>query len=149
MKRIAIALCTMMLAFVLSTQVNAATPTKAQKRIAYTIKNLKLNNEQKTALTPMLASYLAEVKAAKETYSNLKDKLKNAIDKGTLTDSQAQQLMKAKYEFEAKEVTIKQKYMTKFASAIPYKKVYVCFDLINDKMSKIEGKKQAKDDDDD
>ena len=78
----------------------------------------------------------------------IKGKYKTAIDKGTLTDSQAEQLLKAKFAFDIKEAGIRQKYMPKLATAIPYKKVYYCFDFINDKMSKIEGRKSSQDDED-
>ncbi len=122
---------------------------KAQKRIAYTIKNLKLNAAQAKAVTPILTSYLTEIKVAKKAYSDLKDKYKRDIDKNTLTDNAAQALLNAKFDFDGKESEIKKNYAKKLAAAIPYKKVYYCFDLINDKMSKIEGKKSKGNDDDD
>lgn len=148
MKKLIPVLCTLTFVFCLSISSHAATPTKAEKRIAYTLKNLKLNEAQRKSITPMLKDYLDEIKEAKKTYSNLKDKYKTAIDKGTLTDAQAQQLLQAKFAFDIKEAGIRQKYMSKFATTIPYKKVYLCFDFINDKMSKIEGKKNSQEDED-
>ena len=148
MKRFTLVLCTLTLAFCLGLRAKAASPTKAEKRIAYTLKNLKLNEAQRKSITPILQAYLAEIKEAKKTYSALRDKYKTAIDKGTLTDSQAEQLLKAKFAFDIKAAGIRQKYMPKLATAIPYKKVYYCFDFINDKMSKIEGRKSSQDDED-
>lgn len=146
MKRIAIVLCILSLCLGFTAQ--AASPSKAEKRIAYTLKNLRLNEAQRKSITPLLQAYLSEIKEAKKPYSALKDKYKTAIDKGTLTDAQAEQLLKAKFAFDIKEAGIRQKYMPKFATAIPYKKVYLCFDFINDKMSKIEGRKGSQDDED-
>ena len=148
MKRITLMLCTFTLAFCMGLQVSADSPTKTEKRIAYTIKNLRLNEAQRKSVTPILHSYLSEIKQAKKPYSDLKDKYKTAIEKGTLTDSQAEQLLKAKFAYNIKEAGIRQKYMPKLATAIPYKKVYYCFDYINDKMSKIEGRKSTHDDED-
>ena len=41
-----------------------AAPTKQQKRVAYTIKNLKLDAAAQKSLQPLLMSYLTELKAA-------------------------------------------------------------------------------------
>lgn len=138
----------------ITTNITAANPTKAQKRIAYTIKGLKLNDAQKKSMQPLLASYLDEMHKAKEKYSALKDKYKTAIDNGTINDKAAKAVLDAKFEYEQLELRLKLKYMPKFLEVISAKKVLYCFDLINDKMSKIDGKKSSSksknnDDDDD
>ncbi len=149
MKRLTTIACSLVLMLTISLCAVAQNNSKAQKRIAYTVKNLKLNDTQKKAIVPILTSYLTDIKAAKKTYSELKDKYKKDVDKGTLTDKAAQALLEAKFDFDAKETAIKKQYLPKFASAIPYKKVYQCYDLINDKMSKVEGRKSKSNDDDD
>ena len=138
----------------LATNLSAANPTKAQKKIAYTIKGLKLNDTQKKSMQALLASYLDEIHKAKAKYSALKDKYKSAIDNGTITDKAAKAILDAKFEYEQAEVRIKLKYLPKFSEVIPTKKVLYCYSLINDKMSKIEGKNsssksKSNDDDDD
>lgn len=148
MKRITTTICLLAMLFTFTLNVSAQATSKAQKRIAYTVKNLKLNDAQRKAVTPILTAYLTDVKVAKKKYSDLKDKYKTNIDKGTLTDKMAQALLEAKFEFDGKEAAIKKSYLPKLASAIPYKKVYYCFDLINDKMSKVEGRKSKGNDDD-
>lgn len=129
-----------------------AAPTKQQKRVAYTIKNLKLDATTSKALQPLLLAYLNELKAAQKPYDDLKDKYKNDIDKGTLTDKIATTLLTAKWQAAKNEVAVKQKYEAKFREILSAKKTFYCFSLLNDKMSKIEGTKSNKssaDDDDD
>lgn len=126
-----------------------AAPTKQQKKVAYTLKNLKLDATKQKALQPMLMEYLTEIKAAQKAYDDLKDKYKNDIKNGTLTDKAAQALLTAKWAAAKSETAVKEKYEKKFLTIIPAKKVWFCFDLLNDKMSKVEGKADSKGGDDD
>lgn len=127
-----------------------AAPTKQQKRVAYTIKNLKLDANTAKALQPILVQYLNELKAASKPYEDLKTKYDNDIKKNLLTDKVAETLLKAKWQAAQKETEVKMKYEAKFRSLLSTKKVWYCFSLLNDKMSKIEGTKaNSKDDDDD
>lgn len=142
------------LSFVLMTNhtAQAAEPSKSAKRIAYTIKNLKLNDQQAKALQPILAQYLSEMKVAKKAYKELEDKYKRDIDNGTLTDKAATALLTAKFDCDGKELAVKKKFLPKFQASIPSKKVYLLFDFINDKMSKIDaamGGRSSKNDSDD
>lgn len=148
MRRICTLLTILGVFLTLSINAYAAGPTKTQKRIAYTIKNLKLNATQQKALQPLLVSYCADMKAAKQAYDDLKKKYERDIDNGTLTDNAAKALLTAKFTAENKELEVKKTYQKKFEAVIPAKKVYYCFDLINDKMSKVEGKKKTNDDED-
>lgn len=126
-------------------------PTKQQKKVAYTLKNLKLDAAKTKALQPVLMEYLNEMKTAQKPYDDLKEKYKTSIKNGTLTDKAATALLAAKWTAAKNEVAVKEKFEKKFAALIPAKKVWYCFDLLNDKMSKIEGKADSKagDDEDD
>lgn len=129
-----------------------AAPTKQQKKVAYTIKNLKLDATKAKALQPMLMEYLTELKKVQKPYDDLKEKYKNDIKNGVLTDKAATALLNAKWTAAKAETAVKEKYEKKFQEVISAKKIWYCFDLLNDKMSKIEGtksSKQAEDDDED
>lgn len=129
----------------------AALPVQAQskleKRYAYTLKKLRLDKATEAKFGPILKAYLTEKKEANKKYDDLKDKYKQAEKAGTLTDNQATQLLDAKFECEAKETAVKKKYYTEFLKVVKPKKAYYAFDYSNDKMSKIEGDKNSKDDD--
>ena len=122
----------------------SATPAFAQKKLEkryeYTLKNLKLNKETEAKFGPVLRAYLTEKKAANEKYDNLKDKYKAAEKAGTLTDSQATQLLDAKFECAAKELEVKKKYYEEFKKYLKPKKIFYAFDYASEKISKIEGK---------
>lgn len=149
MKRFqAIIVCIVMLT-VCSTALYAAGPTKSERRIAYTIKNLKLNAQQQKALKPLLATYLDDMKEAKKQHKALEKKYENAIKTGTLTDAQAKALLQAKFESDQKETIVKKSYLPKFTATIPAKKVFLLYDFINDKMSKVDGVKKVKSDNED
>lgn len=126
------------IAFTFATTLRAE--SKLEKRYAYTLKNLKLDKETAAKFGPVLKAYLTEKKAANQKYDDLKDKYKSAEKSGTLTDSQATQLVEAKMECDAKELEVKKKYYEEFRKVLKPKKIYYAFDLSNDKMSKIEGK---------
>lgn len=129
----------------------AALPVQAQskleKRYAYTLKKLRLDKATEAKFGPILKAYLTEKKEANKKYDDLKDKYKQAEKAGTLTDNQATQLLDAKFECETKETAVKKKYYTEFLKVVKPKKAYYAFDYSNDKMSKIEGDKNNKDDD--
>lgn len=125
-----------------------AAPTKQQKRVAYTLKNLKLDAATQKKLQPILLAYLQELKAASKAYDDMKDKYKGDIDKGVLTDKAATALLAAKWAAAKNETAVKQKYEAKFKELLSPKKVWYCYALLNDKMSKIEGKSSSKNDDD-
>lgn len=120
-------------------------PTMAQSNLElrhqYIMKNLKLNKELTGKFSPVCKSYLEELKVAKSEYSKLKDKYKDAEKNGTLTNGQAEQLLNAKFEADAKELVVRKKYYEEFKKVIPLKKVYYAFDLANDKKSKVKGEK--------
>lgn len=144
MKRIYIIVIATILICINSMNVQAAGSSKNERRIAYTIKNLKLNAQQQKAITPLLVSYLNDMKEAKKQHKALEKKHESAIKNGTLTDAQAKALLQAKFDSDQKETVVKKNYLPKFSAAIPAKKVFLLYDLINDKMSKIDGAKKAK-----
>ena len=137
MKKITFLLLT---AFLLSLSTATFAGAKMDKRHAYTLKNLKLDKKTQAQFSPILMQYLQEKKEANKKYDDLKDKYKSAEKAGTLTDSQATQLLDAKFECAAKELEVKKRYYSEFLKVLKPKKVYYAFDLANDKMSKIDGK---------
>lgn len=147
MKKILLATILFAVTFVASTQVSYAAPTKQQKRVAYTIKNLKLDASTTRTLQPMLMQYLTDLKAAQKPYDDLKEKYKTDIKNGTLTDKAANALLEAKWKSAKDEIAVKESYEKKFRTLLSAKKVFICFDLLNDKMSKIEGKASGSQDD--
>jgi hypothetical protein len=114
--------------------------TKTEKRVAYTLRNMKLDAQTRAAFEPLLRQYLAEKKAATKEYDDLKDKYKAAKKAGTLTDKQATQLLDAKMVADAAELQVKKKWRVEFAKVLRAKQVFYAFDYSGDKMSKIEGK---------
>ena len=124
----------------------ASAKSKLEKRYEYTLRNLKLDKQTEAKFGPVLKAYLTEKKAANDPYDDLKDKYKAAEKAGTITDSQAKQLLDAKFEAETKELAIKKKYYVEFSKVLKAKKIWYAFDLSNDKMSKIEGRDKGKDD---
>ena len=119
----------------------------ADMRVAYVLKNLGIKRDLQVKLKPILDSYMADKKAANKTYDNMKDKLKPSIEAGTITDKQAQALLDAKWVAAEKELAVKKEYEKKFKTVLSVKKTYLCFDLLNDKKSKVRGEKSADNDD--
>ncbi len=119
----------------------AMAQSNLELRHQYVVKNLKLNKELTGKFSPVCKSYLEELKVAKSEYSKLKDKYKDAGKNGTLTNGQAEQLLNAKFEADAKELAVRKKYYEEFKKVLPLKKVYYAFDLANDKKSKVKGEK--------
>ena len=111
---------------------------KTEKRVAYTLRNMHLNKQTQAAFEPLLRQYLAEKKVATKEYDNLKDKYKSAKKSGTLTDSQATQLLDAKFKADAAELEVKRKWRKEFLRVLTAKQTYYAFDYAGDKMSKIE-----------
>lgn len=124
--------------------------SKGQIKCGYVIKNLRLNKDQAAKFKPLLMNYINEMKAAKDTYDNLKDKYKPAIKSGKLTDGQAMQLLNTHWISDAKETAVKKKYTSIFVSCIGAKKTFEAFDYASDSMKKMKGgsKKSSSSDDD-
>ncbi|MBR1682905.1 MAG: hypothetical protein IJ700_06065 [Bacteroidaceae bacterium] len=138
MKKILISLLTAL--FLLSVPATLQAGSKLEKRYDYTLKMLKLDKATEAKFAPVLRAYLTEKKAANDPYDNLKDKYKAAEKAGTLTDSQATQLLEAKMEADAKELEVKKKYYVEFKKVLKPKKIWYAFDYASEKLSKIEGK---------
>lgn len=119
---------------------------KQDKRVAYVLAQMKLPTETARKLKPMLQSYLKDKKDASSKYDALKDKYKAAIKKGVITDKQADELLKEKFSSDQKELDVKKTYSSKFRTVLSPKKTYICFTLLNDKWSKIEGGNSNDDD---
>ena len=130
----------------LGTMTTVVAQSKADRRVAYTLRNLKLDKKTQSQLEPLLRQYLKEKKAATKEYDDLKDKYKAAEKAGTLTDSQAKQLLDAKFKADAAELQVKIRWRAEFAKVVKARQVWYVFDYIGDKMSKVDGKN--KDDDD-
>ena len=143
-----IALALMCLALAMGNVGNAWAGKNADMRVAYVLKNLGINRDTQNKLRPLLVSYLADKKVANKPYDSLKDKLKPSIDAGTITEKQAQELLTKKWVAAEKELAVKRQYETKFKTVLSAKKTYLCFDLLNDKKSKVRGEKDNEDDDD-
>ena len=112
---------------------------KTDLRVAYTLRNMRLDKNTQASFEPLLRQYLEEKKKATKEYDDLKDKYKSARKAGTLTDSQATQLLDAKFKADAAELEVKRKWRTEFARVLKPKQVFLAFDYSGDKMSKIDG----------
>lgn len=123
--------------------------TNQELRYQYVMKNLKLDKTTSAKFGPVLKNYLQELKQAKSAYSKLKDKYKDMEKAGTLTNGQAEQLLNAKFDADAKELVVKKKFYTEFKTVLPLKKIYYAFDLANDKKSKVRGESSKNNSDDD
>ncbi len=126
----------------------SSTPNR-DARVQYVNKNIGISRDKQKELTPLLYAYLKEKKEAGAEYDALKDKLKKSIDMGSITNDQADKLLSLKWAAEKKETAVKIKYTEKFKTVLSSKQTYKCFDLLNDKKSKIQGKKSKDDSDDD
>ena len=112
---------------------------KADMKVNYVLQNLGVKRDVQQKLKPLLVSYLADKKVANKAYEDLKDKLKPSIEAGTITEKQAQQLLTLKWQADEKELAVKRQYEGKFKTVLTAKKTYLCFDLLNDKKSKVRG----------
>jgi hypothetical protein len=127
---------------------NASAQTKEQIKSSYVLKNLRLDKNTASKFKPLFLNYLKEMKEAKDVYDNVKDKYKASIKKGTLSDSQADQLLNAHWNSDAREIAVKKKYTTIFTSCIGAKRTFLAFDYASDSMKKMKGetKKSSEDD---
>jgi hypothetical protein len=123
--------------------------SKGQIKCSYVIKNLRLNKDQNSKFKPLFMNYVNELKAAKDTYDNLKNKYKPLIKKGKLSEGQAAQLLNAHWNADEKETSVKKKYTSIFILCIGAKKTFEAFDYASDSMKKMKGsnKKSSKEDD--
>ncbi|MCF0198471.1 MAG: hypothetical protein HUK02_04005 [Bacteroidaceae bacterium] len=124
----------------------AVAQSNREARVAYVLQNLGIDRAHQKALRPVLNKYLAEKKQASADYDEQKDRWKELIKKGKLTDAQANKLLQMKWEAEQKELNLKKQYTTRFGKVLPAAKVWYCFDLVNDKKSKIRGEEKNDDD---
>lgn len=122
---------------------------KQEMRVAYILKNIGVKKDTQQKLRPILFAYLKDKKAANQEYDDLKDKYKSAIKSETITEKQAEVLLTSKWACADKENAVKKSYMPKFRSVLSWKKTLKCFDLLNDKSSKVEGRKKSHLDNDD
>lgn len=137
--RNSIVLAILCLALALGHTDNAWAGKNADMRVAYVLKNLGIKRDVQQKLQPLLVSYMADKKTANKPYDTLKDKLKPSIEAGTITEKQAQELLTRKWDAAEKELAVKRQYETKFRTVLSAKKTYLCFDLLNDKKSKVRG----------
>ena len=137
--------CLMAILVTFAGNTTATAGKKSEMRVNYVLQNLGIKRDVQEKIRPLLVSYLADKKVANKEYDSLKDKLKPSIEAGTITDKQAQKLLDLKWASDEKELAVKREYETKFKTVLSAKKTYLCFDLLNDKKSKISG--QDKDDD--
>lgn len=108
-------------------------------RHQYVMKHLKLDKATAEKFSPVCMEFLKEMKAAEAEYDKLKKKYKELEKNGTLTNAQAEQLLKAKFAKDEAELAVRRKYVDKFKAVLPMKKVYYAFDYANDKKSKVQG----------
>lgn len=138
----------MAISMTLGTGTTALAGKNADMRVAYVLKNLGVKRDVQVKLKPILDSYMVDKKKANKPYDSLKDKLKPSIEAGTITEKQAQQLLDLKWQAAEKELAVKKAYETKFKTVLSAKKTFLCFDLLNDKKSKVWGREKAEDVDD-
>lgn len=124
--------------------VGISAQSKSQIKCSYVLKGLKLDKATAAKFKPLLVNYVNEMKAAKDVYDDVKDKLKPAIKSGKLTDAQANQLLNAHWNSDTRETAVKKKYTSIFISCIGAKKTFEAFDYASDSMKKMKGGKQSK-----
>ena len=127
----------------------ASATSKEEMKCNYVVKNLHLKKEKAAAFRTVCLEYIKEHKAANDAYDNLKDKLKSKMKNGSLTESEANQLLNAHWNADAAEVTVRRKYTETFKRLIGAKKTLEAFDYVNDSMKKVKGENKKKDKDDD
>lgn len=117
-------------------------------RVNYVLTNIGVKRDVQAKLRPLLEAYLADKKKANQAYDGLKKKLELKIKGGTISNEQADQLLALKWVADEKELAVKKAYEKKFKTVLTSKKTYQCFDLLNDKKSKMLGKSKSGDSDD-
>ena len=125
--------------------VSVAQTSKSEARCIYVIKNLGLNKAQAAKFQPVFLAYWKELKEAKSTYDNLKEKLKPAIKGHRISEAQATNLISARWDSDAKELAVKKKYTPIFRSVLSARLTYEAFSLANDSKSKMAGKQKNDD----
>ena len=141
--------CLLTATFILTGFNTASAGQKSDMRVPYVLQNIGVKRDVQAKLKPLLVSYMADKKTANKQYDDMKKKLKTSIDNGTLTEKQAQTLLNLKWQAAEKELAVKKDYEKKFKTVLPTKKVFLCFDLLNDSKSKMLGKNKENDDQDD
>jgi len=122
--------------FISLSNVSFAQSTKDRWRCQHVVKGLKMSKELSEKFSPLFYAYLKELRQAGDLYDNMKDKYKAEIDKRQLTVEQAQQLLDAHWDSDAKQVQVRQKYTQLFSKVIKLPYVYYTFKLSNDKAQK-------------
>ena len=107
---------------------------KDDAHIAYVFKNMKLSNDEKAKVKPILQAYYKEVTAAKAGHKQLKDKYDAAETSGKLTPEQCDLLFESKQKQERAELDIRKAYYPKFKAVLPAMKAYQLIKLANDKV---------------
>ena len=141
--------CLLTATFILTGFNTASAGQKSDMRVPYVLQNIGVKRDVQAKLKPLLVSYMADKKTANKQYDDMKKKLKTSIDNGRLTEKQAQTLLNLKWQAAEKELVVKKDYEKKFKTVLPTKKVFLCFDLLNDSKSKMIGKNKENDDQDD
>ncbi len=113
---------------------------KDQERFDYVVKQMGLSKEVKSKLKPIFYAYRKDLKAAKKTYDDLKDKYATAIAKKKLTAEQATALLNAHWDSDAKEAQVRKEYTPKFGTVLSSPEVYYLFSYANDNKEKRESK---------
>lgn len=121
---------------------NVQAQSKRAARVKYVLENMDIDGAQQKKLKPLLEKYLEEKKIQTAPYEDMKDDLKPKIEAGSLSDKQADKLLKLKWEADQKELNLKKQYEVKFRTVLSASKTYRCFDLLNDKKSKYLGTKE-------
>lgn len=123
------------LSFTFGNVTGQAQTAKEKAKCAYVIKNVKLDKAKQSPFSTTFYEYLKERKQARAPFEDMKDKLKDNIKAGTITEAQAQQLLNNKWIADEKEVQVRKKYTPIFVKIIGAKKTYDVFRFANDKIN--------------
>ena len=107
---------------------------KDAAHISYVFKNMKLSNDEKAKVKPMLQAYYKDISAAKAANKALKEKYDAAEDAGKLTPAQCDELFESKQKEQRAELDIRKAYYSKFKAILPAMKAYQLMKLANDKV---------------
>ncbi len=111
-----------------------AQTAKEKAKCAYVIKNIKLDKAKQDQFSTLFYAYLKEKKQVTSVFDDMKDNLKDNIDKGTITEAQAQQLLNNRWTADEKEVQVRKKYSPLFTKMLGAKQAYYVFKFANDKL---------------
>ena len=115
---------------------NAYAGEKDDAHISYIFKNMKLSNDEKAKVKPLLQAYYKEISASKAANKALKEKYDAAEDAGKLTAAQCDELFESKQKEQRAELDIRKAYYPKFKAVLPAMKAYQLMKLANDKVKK-------------